>query len=847
MIRYRIYLFFALFTGFSIVFGGCAARRLNHDKQKLLRRTEILTSSSELDESEMYGYIKQRPNRRILTVPFYLWIHNSVNPKREAKRVARRNRRLEASRNLPPKNNGKKRKEPKSRRTWGEFLYNIGEAPVVYDSTAADRTRKQLELYLHNKGYFEGQVKDTLFYRRLWRSQRKSLVRSLTDSTAKMPYQFRLNWGLQHRAHVYYYIAPGKPYTIRSVKWLIEDPLIAQLVTTNSRDSSYLKPQKEGVTINYDMDLFSAERDRITRNLRNQGYYQFDKEFIRFAVDTSVSDHQADVTIIIRNKQIQESDTSWSYVNHTQFYIRNITVRTINSPLQLRNDTATRDTIVWNDREGSRTIYFLRDIYLEKELNIKPEVIASRILIDRAGTLYNQAAIDATYRQLTSLRVFRQVIVSSRISGEGQVDCEIYLLPVSRQSYTTQIEGTNTGGNLGIAGQVSFQNNNLFRGAELLEIRLKGGTEAQQAITEDQQTSAGQQVTLNTIEAAAEVALNIPRAFFPFNKLPIGKAEGRRTTFLLSVNYQRRLDYDRALFNLSYGYNFRLGRYGRMGIYPLEFNVVSVTPRAGLASFLENNRDPLLQYRFTDHFINESRLTYVLNTQTPGRFRQVHYLRTDFGISGNILRKAFELSSAVRDTNGSYLIGGIPFSQYVRLTFTYIYSMQLGDHQQLVFRVAQGAGLPLANFPTMPLEKSFFGGGANGIRAWEARSLGPGSYPVPSGERFAQFGDVQAEYNIELRFRISKTLFGALFADGGNIWLIRSDPSRPNGEFRFDRFIQDLAFGPGFGIRYDLSFFIARLDLAFQIRDPSYPEGDRWYVGQRALGSNLNFGIGYPF
>jgi outer membrane protein assembly factor BamA len=820
---------------------------LNSEKQKLLRENYVLSSTPKPDKSEMRGYIKQRPNRRILTVPFYLWIYNSVNPKREARRVKRHDEKFKAKYNRWREYQSRhKKKEPQRKRTWGEFLYSIGEAPVVYDSIAAQQTCKQLQLYLHNKGYFEGEVRDTFFYRRLKRKQREALVQSLTDSTVKLPHLARLNRGAQRRVHVYYYFKTGTPYTINSVNWVIEDSLMKNNVLS-SKDSSYLIPQKAGEIVNYDMDVFSAERDRITSNLRNQGYFLFNKEYIRFAIDSTAKEHKVDVTIIIRNRQELQSDSSLVSVGHKQYTIRKITVRTLASVQELKNDTARLDTLIWTDRAGTRTIHFYRNISLEEQFNIKPEVLAARIRVNREGTLYSQSAIDATYRQLNGLRVFRQVIISPHLGAEDQVDCDIYLLPTLRQSFITQLEGTNTGGNLGLAGQIGFQNNNLLHGAELLDIRLKGGTEAQQAITANQQINAAQQVTLNTIEAAAEISLNIPRAFFPFNKLPIGQAEGRRTTFTFSVNYQRRLDYDRALFNLSYGYTFALGSNGFMGIYPLEFNVVSVTTKAGLAEFLINNRDPLLRYRFTDHFINESRLTYVLKKQYRSRFKPVHYLRTDLGLSGNILRKAFEWSSAERDSIGSYLIAGIPFSQYVRLTFTYIYSMQLGDHQQLVFRIAQGAGLPLTNFPTMPLEKSFFGGGANGIRAWEARSLGPGSYSVPSGERFAQFGDVQAEYNIELRFRITKTLFGALFADGGNIWLIRPDAARPNGDFRVDRFLEDLAFGPGIGLRYDLSFFIARLDWALQVRDPAYSRGDRWYVFQRPLSSNLNFGIGYPF
>ncbi len=823
---------------------GCATRRLNRKKgQKLLRRVEILSTQSKPDKSDMYGYVKQKPNRRVIIFPLYLQIHNLVNPLRDSIHAAKKKAKYDKK--MDDYKAKKRKKEPKLRKTVGQFLKSIGEAPVVYDSSLTARTHHQFELYLRNKGYFDGVVKDTTFNRRLLWFQRNDLKRSLTDSTVKMRAQFRFKLSTNRKVHLYYYIDPKQPYVIRNVSYDVQDPQLALLVGED-KDSSYLLSRKQNEAVNYDMDIFTAERERITRNLRNKGYYQFTKDYIRFAVDSSSNGHYVDVIIQVRRPQQQVSDTSWTATDHKRYYVRNIVVRTIPSVQQLKADNAIRDSIIYSDHDSARRTIFLRDVAREPEFPYKPEVLATRIMIDHNGALYNESEFQATYRQLVSLRLFKQVFVNAKVVGPDQVDCEIVLIPLLRQTYSLQLEGTNTGGNLGIGGQLLFQNNNLLRGAEMLEFRIKGGTEAQQPITETQQ-SGTEQVTLNTIEAGAEISLNIPRAMFPYNFFKFGMAEGRRTNLLTSFNYQRRLDYDRTLFNLSYGYTFRSGKYSRMGLYLQEFNVVRVTPKGAFREFLLLNRDPVLRYRFTDHFINESRISYTYNTQTPQRTKIIHYFKADLGFSGNILRFVFNRTNARPDNNGSYRVFGIPFSQYVRVSGTYIFSRRFGDHQQLVIRLAQGVGVPLDNFPTMPLEKSFFAGGSNGIRAWEARSLGPGSYQVPANERFAQFGDMQFEYNIELRFRITTTLNGAVFADGGNIWLLRPDTSRPNGEFNASRFVNDLAFGPGVGLRYDLSFFIVRLDWAFKMRDPSLPYGERWWIGQRRLGSNLNFGIGYPF
>ncbi|HLG03994.1 MAG TPA: BamA/TamA family outer membrane protein, partial [Bacteroidia bacterium] len=387
----------------------------------------------------------------------------------------------------------------------------------------------------------------------------------------------------------------------------------------------------------------------------------------------------------------------------------------------------------------------------------------------------------------------------------------------------------------------------------LLDFRIKGGVEAQQTIGGEGQEAG--QLGFNTIEAGSQVSLNFPRELFPFNLLVTKnvreeqrKTKDRRTVFSASVNYQHRVDYDRSLGNIGYGYTFRYKRYTRFGYYPFELNVVKVNPGSGLDTLLQNG-DPFLIYRFTDHLIHDSRVTYNWNNQlsTNTRQRNSFNLSADFETAGMLLRAWSVAANRPQNDLGSYEIAGIPFAQYFRVFTDLRWLIRLGSHQDLAQRVAVGVGFPFGNFKTLPLEKSFYGGGANGIRAWEARSLGPGSYLVPSDQKYSQFGDIRVEYNIELRFDLTRTIELAVFADGGNIWQLYDDPAREGESFRFDKFYNEFAFGPGVGIRYNLGFFVIRLDLAFKFRDPAMPYGERWWVGQRKLGSNLNFGIGYPF
>ena len=835
---------------FASVLGmGCSTKRLANG-EVLLKKVIIKCDNPAISKDDLYSYVKQKPNRKLLGLntihllkrgsigkkdlltdgsgyPLYLIINNFANPKRELKRKIRRDERF-AKKMLQYNGNskGKKQnKEPKKHKTLGEFLMNIGEAPSLIDSNKTNRSVNQIVSYLNNKGYFGSTVDDTVIYPQLQKNRRQKAIQC-------------------------YIIHPSQPYTLRSIAWDIKDEGIAIAIVSDTA-TEYCQIKRN---MNYDFDSFEAERDRITKLLKNKGYYKFSKDYIRFSIDSTLGSHQADVQITINKQELKLNDSSFANVNHQQFTIRNIYIKSLFDLQQLREDKdiSNYDTTLY------RNLLFLRNkdsIYgtnIEKILKFKPYILEQRISF-RKDIIFRQLDYEATYRQLTNLRVFRQVVIDPIEVGDNKLDMYIKLFPFSKQSYTAQFEGTtNSGSNLGIGGSVSYENNNLYGGAEILRLGIKGGTEVQQTINA---SSNSENLGFNTIQIGADASLNIPREFFPFSLLVNKKklpekmtTQDRRTVFLSSFNYQSRSDYDRTLANVSYGYTFKYLKNGKISFFPIELNIVKVKPKAGLLELLQNP-DPLLQYRFTDHLIQNLRITYILNKQKNNN-GDILFLKIDGESSGLLLREFFELSKINPDANGSYEIAKIPFSHYIRLFADGRFNKAIGAYQRLVGRSALGIGLPLSNYPTLPLEKSFYSGGANGIRAWEARTLGPGSYIIPSDQKYAQFGDIQLEYNLELRFRITKTLNGAAFIDGGNIWILKKDSSRPNADFSFKKmnFLNDLAFGPGLGLRYDLSFFIVRLDWAFKLRDPSYPIGERWYnPSQRKLSSNLNFGIGYPF
>ena len=288
------------------------------------------------------------------------------------------------------------------------------------------------------------------------------------------------------------------------------------------------------------------------------------------------------------------------------------------------------------------------------------------------------------------------------------------------------------------------------------------------------------------------------------------------------------------------------------------------------SNFLDNTNDLYLINSFTDHLATSTRYSFTYNEQNIKKEENFSYFRISGESSGNILRgfynavNSFQPNTFVKDINGRYTIADVAYSQYLRIDADFRYYLNQNELNKLIFRIAAGIGKPLANFSSLPFERSFFSGGANGIRAWQSRTLGPGSFNDGEEISFGQIGDGNIEGNLEYRFKMFKMLKGAIFADAGNTWLMKPDASRPGGEFQFDRFYKEIALGSGVGVRADFSFFIIRFDIGLKVRDPKFAENKRWVIQNlfdaewkrvyRINNSNhkydfftFNLGIGYPF
>ncbi len=835
---------------------ACNPARKLKEHEYLLEKNIILDKYTGLDKAEIETFIRQKPNRKIAKlVEFHLWLYNQVdqgkmkrvkvrrNEKYERynakaqertnaknKKIDKENERIKVE-NRIRKEKGKrlkklrKLKKPrlkdKEKLSWRESLLEIGEAPTILDTFLTKVSRDQMQKYLITKGYF------------------KSTVR---DSTVLVEFKRRLFFKYhKKRAYVYYKISPSKPYTIRHLGYKIADEQLAYHILQDSING-LIKPN-----MRYDADMLQGERERIVKTQKNNGYYDFAQDYIYYLVDTNLRSNQMDITLCIKKFAYKPGDNPDTvlYRNHTRYYIHNIYV--VPHYLPGQKNLPYSDSIVYND------VIFLSN----GPLKYRRTDLFSKIMFGK-GQLYHYGLSEETYNKFADLRAFKNISIQYRQNSESpeKLDCFIYLSPILKQNFVVEWEGTNTSGNLGVAGNIVYQNRNTLKGAELLELKLRGGLTAQKNLTGNDEpvktTNLNFLDAFNTFQFGPELNFYIPKQLFPFSLFSFSKNASPKTIFTSSLNYQKRPEFSRTLTNVSYGFQFKSGDHVRQNIVPFEFNIISADLSNGFKEQLDQSHDFFLKNSFADHVTTVSRYSLTYNDQIGSQQnrRILTYFKTNIESSGNILRGLFDLADKPQDDLGRYHILKVPFAQFLRIDLDLRVYKNIRQHSRLVFRAAGGVGKPLYNLRVLPYEKSFFGGGPNSIRAWKSRALGPGSYAQPDtgNVNFDKLGDAQLEFNLEYRFNLYKFLNGAWFIDAGNIWLRKPDPLKPGGDFKLLNFYKEIATGSGFGLRADFSFFIIRLDAAFKLYNPALPEGDRWMLNKKPLRTTIfNFGIGYPF
>lgn len=671
---------------------------------------------------------------------------------------------------------------------------SIGEAPIIYDSTLTQRTVSQLELYMSNRGFYDAEVN--------YKTKSK-------NKKIKVTYQIQEN----------------QPYKIEQVDYAITDKAIYDLVAADSTNS-FLKQGK-----NFNIDFLQDERTRITRMLKNNGYFYFSKEYIFYEADTT--DKKAALTLGIKDIEKDDNENNSYFEQHQSYQINNVYVR-LNYDNQLTYQIAS-DTLMVDE------MYFLD----EGSFKYKPKAI-SRAIFLRKGELYELKNQELTYQNLSALRAFNFISIQFEkdFKDPTKINCFIRLSPRKAKSFTVEGEGTNSGGNLGISGNVAFQNSNTFKGAETFSLRLKGGLEAQQVINSAENSSLGNNLPFNTVEFGPEANLDVPRFLLPLSADRFSARINPKTTINASYNFQQRPDYTRRISKIFLAYSWNESPRKTHIIQPIDISIIKLDPTEEFSAALLAINNPFIQNSYRDHFIASSRYSFIYNSQDANKKRSYFYFRGNTEFSGNLLNALSSVTNAPKNTDDDYELFNIRYAQYAKADVDLRWYRNY-KFTSLVYRLAGGLGIPYGNINSMPFEKSFFAGGANGIRAWGARRLGPGSLPNSEENLVDQIGNVQLEGNIEYRFDITKILEGAAFIDAGNIWEYNQGDERPNTQFKLNKLWDDLAIGVGAGIRLDFTFFILRFDAATPLKDPGSSKNTQYDV--RIDETNLNIGIGYPF
>lgn len=674
----------------------------------------------------------------------------------------------------------------------------IGESPTLLDSNRLKTGSAQLELFLFNNGYFNAEVGYSVKKRR-------------------------------KKAFVTYHINLNEPYSVGSMEYRVYDRNLHKLILQDTAANKVKRNQL------FNSELLSDERDRITNQLRNSGYYFFSKEYISFDVDSNRGNFTVDMAMEVKNPSI--------YGRHEVYRVNEVYVDILYKYYLPEKDDSTFIRI--NDL-NVRT----------RGMPIQMELFEEFVRV-KSGELYSDQSILSTYNRLFGLQIFGNVRIESRADTANKlVDVFVYLTPdpamrlgIEPQLITSDQSSAVVAGNQriwGLSGQLLFRNRNLFHGAELLDVSYVGAAEFQYS---------QRKFSTSNVQQSLSTTLSVPK-FLWIGKMPTvaemskkQKYRNMTTSFGLSFTYQYNPDFIQRTSLINWIYGFGTG-YNYFRIIPFEWNLNQVNLRSDFIDRLTPGDRILLSSLLNPNFIPSSRFEWYYEDKGLAKSGNYHKSRLTFEPAGNLFYTGFVLSGTPKPNDGVYKVFGTNLFQFVKTDLDLRYYMQPNPDVKLAYRIHAGFALPYGNSRVVPFDKRFFIGGANSLRGWAPRSIGPGNYSSVIASQIDRSGEILLEGSAEVRFRvIDKLLEGALFADAGNIWNVHADTTLPGAEINW-LFLNQLAMNVGVGARFDFSFFLVRLDLGAQIRDPSYSQRGGWvirdydYLNRRLT---LNFGIGYPF
>ena len=600
---------------------------------------------------------------------------------------------------------------------------------------------------------------------------------------------------------LYYDVTAGKPYVVQSIKYDINDPQIAALLKQDSA-KSLLKEK-----MYFDVNVLDADRQRITDKLLRNGYYKFNKDYIGYTADTVRNTYNVDLTQHLHPFKTHVSDSAKT---HQQYWINKINFITDYDVLQ----SSALSSVEINDSIN----YKGYPIYYKDKLYLRPKVLTDNLRF-APGDLYNERDVQQTYSsfgRLPALKYTNIRFVETQIGDSTKLDCYVMLTKSKHKSIAFEVEGTNSAGDLGAAASVSFQNRNLFRGSETFMIKFRGAYEVISGL------QAGY-ANNNYTEFGVESSINFPNFLFPFVSSDF-KRKIRATT-----------EFGLQYINIAFLYLPRISERFK-------------------EDYINKGQNDIFQYNYQDRLIINMGYSYNYNSVGGAIVNNTiasnsYSIRFNFESAGNIMYALSKMTGIRKNANNEYAILGIPYAQYIKGEFDFSKNIRIDYRNSFAFHAGIGIAVPYGNAKTIPFEKQYFSGGANSVRGWSVRDLGPGSF-AGKGNLLDQSGDIKLDASIEYRSKLFWKFQGAVFIDAGNIWTVREYANQPGGVFKFNKFYKQIAVAYGLGLRLDLDFFILRFDGGMKAVNPAFETKKEHFPIIHPKFSRdfaFHFAVGYPF
>lgn len=597
-----------------------------------------------------------------------------------------------------------------------------------------------------------------------------------------------------------YLLHPGQPFLIGKVNYDIQDEGILQLLHLDQPANQQIKPG-----MRFTVETLDNERKRIASLLSDNGYFRFNKDFIHFAADTIMG--RKDIALTLQLRKYKPNNNS-PEVEHTRYLIRDVLFQS--------NDS---------DR-----------IHLRKQVLLNATAI-------KEGRPYDASALQRTYNNFARLQAVKYTNIKfAEVPDTNLLDCHIQISTNKPSTISFQPEGTNTAGDLGAAASITYTNRNLFHGSEQLSIEFRGAYEAITGLEGYQDQ--------NYTEFSVETKLVFPRFLAPFLSKSFRRRQTASSEWAVSWDFQNRPEFHRRVFSSAWRYRWSEPKHHlnyRFDLLDLNYVYMPWISSTFKRDYLDNaeNRNAILRYNYEDIFIMKTGFTV---SYTDG----VDAVRANFESAGNLLNGVSKGFGFKTNSQGQHTLFNIAYAQYVKFDFDYTHLFQFDKRNALALHAGLGVAYPYGNSTVLPFEKRYFSGGANSVRGWSVRELGPGKFKGTDGriDFINQTGDVKLDLNAEYRSSLFWKLQGALFIDAGNIWTLRNYAEQPGGQFKFTEFYKQIAASYGMGLRLNFDYFILRFDVGMKAINPAYEsEKEHWSIIHPKLSRDFDFhfAVGLPF